>query len=87
MVRRIQVSRKKFNQVEPGDEVFGKWLQVTVSVGLGQEVEYRPSPKDDPNTEYRCFTGCSVSYYRSASKAVQDIPAATEESVTVILYS
>lgn len=86
MSRRIQTSRKHFNQAATGTEVFGKWLQVVVSVELGKEVEYRPSRKDDPNTEYRCFHGCTVYYYRSAKDALTGNYAIYDAEVTVILY-
>jgi hypothetical protein len=86
MVRRIQVSRKQFQRAVPGSEVFGKWLKVHVSVELGREVEYRPSRQDDPNTQYRCFHGCTVYYYESAEDAIAGLYLVSDPQVTVILY-
>jgi hypothetical protein len=87
MVRYIQVSREEFNSAETGDRVFGKWLKkVIVSVRLGEEVEHRPSRQDDPNTEYRVFVGCRVSYYLTATKALSEQPSAIDPTVTVLLF-
>jgi hypothetical protein len=86
MLRRIQVSRKQFDRAETGVEVFGKWLQVNVSVDLGREVEYRPSRQDDPNTQYRCFLDCEVLYYRTAEDLITGNYVVIDPRVTVILY-
>lgn len=86
MVRRIQVSRENFDLAETGDSVFGMFRQIVVKVKLGQEVEYRPSPKDDTNTDYRCFQSTTVSYYRNAEEALADLPSATDRFIVVILY-
>jgi hypothetical protein len=40
---------------------------------LGREVDYTASPKDDPNTEYRCFVSCDLYYYKSKEDAIKDL--------------
>jgi hypothetical protein len=85
--RRIQVSRENFETAATGDSVFGLFRkQILVKVALGREVEYRPHPNDDPNTEYRCFLGSAVAYYRNAEEAFADLPSARDRFITVILY-
>lgn len=53
---------------------------------LGIEREYRPSPNDDPNTEYRLFIACTVYYAETEEQLDDEQYVAVEENVTVIIY-
>lgn len=49
-----------------------------VYADLGQEKEYIPSPKDDPQTEYRMFTGCDA-YFADTEQQLRNGDFRAEE--------
>jgi hypothetical protein len=86
MAKQIRVSRASLNAAKPGDEVFGKDRGIDVVVILGREVDYTATPKDDPNTEYRCFVSCDLYYYQSKEDAINDSQAVQVLNQVVILF-
>lgn len=67
----IKVSKSELEAAKPEGYVDGERLikpqKLYVYVELGQEKEYTRKDKNDKNTEFRIFFGCTVYYAKSES--------------------
>lgn len=61
-MKRIKAAPLEFAQAQTNGSVYGKWNKLYVYVELGQEVGYTPRSDDDPNTKYKMFRNCEISY-------------------------
>lgn len=54
---------------------------------LGPEREYIPSPKDNPNTDYKIFTRCSVFFAKTKEQLTNgDFEAEDLLNITLVIY-
>ncbi|MEA5510441.1 hypothetical protein VB715_11755 [Crocosphaera sp. UHCC 0190] len=90
MVIRIKAIKAEFKASCTNGCVYGEMRGkrgLYVYAELGQEKSYIPSPNDDPKTEYRLFTGCSVFFAKTQEKLNQgEFEAEDLPNVTVIIY-
>lgn len=89
MILRVRTVREEFEAAEDGGYVYGeiqRRQRFPVYVELGKEKEYIPSSEDDPNTEYRIFTGCNVFVAESNAQLDREEYVSRAASVTVIIY-
>ncbi len=79
-----------FNLPKVTNEGYGEFQgkrDVYTYANLGMEKEYIPSPNDDPKTEYRIFTGCSVFFAKTKKQLFEgDFEAQELPKATVVIY-
>ena len=84
------LSREEFEAACTDGCVYGEFQgrrDVYTYANLGMEKEYIPSPNDDPKTEYRIFTGCSVFFAKTKKQLFEeDFEAQELPEATVIIY-
>lgn len=91
MIVRIKaLSREEFEAACANGCVYGE-IQgkrgLYTYADLGGEKDYIPSPNDDPKTEYRIFTGCSVFFAKTKKQLFEeDFEAQELPEATVIIY-
>lgn len=86
---RIKTVGAEFDAANSNGYVYGKILRqeiFPVYVELGAEQEYIPSPNDDPMTEYRFFTKCTVYVAETEAQLDRGQYVATSSGVTVVIY-
>lgn len=86
---KVNTPYAEFSAAESKGYVYGQIRRKNtfpVYVELGVEQEYRPSPKDDPNTEYRLFTACTIYVAETEEQLDNEQFAAVERNVTVLIY-
>lgn len=90
MQLRIKASRAEFKAAIADGCVYGELRgkrSLYVYAELGHELEYIPSPKDDPNTEYRMFTRCNVFFAKTKEQLANgDFEAEDLPDATVVIY-
>jgi hypothetical protein len=85
-MKRIKADLLEFAQAQANGSVYGKWNQLYVYAELGQEVSYTPRPNDDPNTEYKMFRNCELSYTDTEEKLDNALFGATTTEELLIIY-
>jgi len=84
------LSRKEFEAACAGGCVYGELRgkrELYVYAELEAEREYIPSPKDNPNTEYKMFVRCSVFFAKTKEQLFNDdFEAEDLPNVTVVVY-
>jgi hypothetical protein len=90
MPLKIKASRAEFEAACADGCVYGEIRGkrgLYVYAELGQELEYTPSPRDNPNTEYRIFAPCNVYFAKTPlALANGDFEAEDLPNVTVVIY-
>lgn len=65
MAIKIKATHEEFSQAVENGAVYGKVIRavaIAVYVDLGKSEVYRPSPKDNLDTQYKQFSGCTIYY-------------------------
>lgn len=90
MIVRIKASNAEFEAACAGGCVYGELRGkrgLYVYAELGAEREYIPSPKDNPDTEYRMFVRCNVSFAKTSEQLANgDFEAEELPDATVVIY-
>jgi len=86
----VKADRAEFKAAIADGCVYGELRgkrSLYVYAELGKELEYFPSSKDDPNTEYRMFTRCNVFFAKTKEQLANgDFEAEDLPDVTVVIY-
>lgn len=84
------LSHKEFKAACTNGSVYGEYMgrrDIYVYAELGMEKEYIPSPNDDPRTEYRIFTDCTLYFAMTRTQLYErDFEAEDFPVPTVIIY-
>ncbi|MDJ0598609.1 MAG: hypothetical protein QNJ37_07190 [Crocosphaera sp.] len=90
MTIRIKASKAEFEAACTNGCVYGEIRGkrgLYCYAELGQEKNYIRSLNDNPNTEYKIFTGCSVFFAKTQEKLNQgEFEAEDLPNITVIIY-
>lgn len=89
MIIILKISPKAYKRAESYTNVVGLWEgkeDCWMYAELGEEFEYISRPKDDPNTDFRIFRGCTVSIAESEEDLKAGIVATTLLNQTVKIY-
>lgn len=85
----IKTIRAEFEAAHSNGYVYGQIVRqevFPVYVELGSEREYIPSPNDDPMTEYRFFTNCTIYAAETEEQLDRGQYVATMSGVSVVIY-
>lgn len=90
-VLRVKAScDEEFDEACSGGAVFGKVVTrrpiYFVYVELGKEGDYRRTPKDDQETDYKIFYNCNAFFSVSQENLDREIYEDTSFGLTVIVY-
>lgn len=89
MVVRVKTPHEEFEAAANNGYIYG-WLvrksSLPAYVELGTERDYSPSPKDNPNTEYRYFVNCTVCVAETEEELDREEYIAEWVGVAVIIY-
>ncbi len=86
---RVKTPREEFSAATNNGYVYGRLVRkspLPTYVELGTERDYTPSPKDDPNTEYRYFVNCTVCVAETEEELDREDYIAEWMGVAVIIY-
>lgn len=89
MAIKIKANPEEFALAIANGAVYGKVIRaiaIAVYVDLGYSETYSPSPKDDPNTEYKKFSGCTIYYAESDEKLDNREYLNISRNSTVVIY-
>lgn len=89
MTSKIRTIRAEFEAARSNGYVYGQIIRqdvFPVYVELGSEREYIPSPNDDPMTEYRFFTNCTIYAAETEDQLDRGQYIAIMPSVSVVIY-
>jgi hypothetical protein len=89
MAIKIKADLEEFALAIANGAVYGKVIRaivIAVYVDLGNSEIYRPSPKDDPNAEYKKFSGCTIYYAESDEKLDKREYLNITRNCTVVIY-
>ncbi|MDZ8055704.1 MAG: hypothetical protein RMX68_010255 [Aulosira sp. ZfuVER01] len=90
MTLRIKATREEFQAACANGCVYGEIKGkrgLYAYAELGSEQEYIQSPKDNPITDYRIFTGCDVYFAKTQEQLANgDFEAEYLPNVTIIIY-
>lgn len=93
---RIKTTRAEFEAASSNGDVYGELVLLDgkkpkknypVYAELGNEQNYRESPKDDPKTSYRFFVKCKVFLGESFELLEQGTILLEINNVSVVIYS
>ncbi len=88
-IYRVSTPRAEFSAAESGGFVYGKWIRheaIPAYVELGTESEYSPSPRDNPNTDYRLFRNCTINIASTEDAVDSGDFDAIMTGATVVIY-
>lgn len=89
-IRVKALSCKEFDAAIADGCVYGEYQGkrgVYVYADLGQELEYIPTPRDNPNTSYKMFVRSSVFFAKTKEQLFDgDFEAEDLPNVTVVVY-
>ncbi len=89
MVLRVKTPSEEFDAAENDGYVYGEIRRAKifpVYVELGQETDYIPSSRDDPNTKYIIFKRCNIYLSETEEQLDRGEYISETSNVTVIIY-
>ncbi len=86
---RIKTIREEFEAAEENGYVYGEIIRkksFPVYIELGREVNYIPSPSDNPKTDYRLFRECHIFVAETNEQLDREDFVYDQEGESVIIY-
>ncbi len=86
----VNITKTELQYAKSNGEVYGVIkrggkTQCPVYVELGKERDYTPKVSDDPNTQYKFFSGCTVFYGKTEEDLAEGIYIMVSTNVSVKL--